>query len=86
MSARNGTVVGPDTLRQKMCLSARAEDHVRFAQHYLDLGFTHLFYHCAGPDQRAFLEGYGRDVLPRLRQYQPRPSRETERRAPAGAR
>jgi len=22
----------------------------------------------SGPDQRAFLEGYGRDVLPRVRQ------------------
>ena len=91
MAARNGAVVGPDTIKQKMCLSANAEDHERFAQHYLNLGFTHLFYHCAGPDQRAFLEAYGRDVLPRLRQYQPRPSQkperhETERREPAGAR
>jgi hypothetical protein len=32
------------------------------------MGFDHLIFHSAGPDQRAFLEGYGRDVLPRLRE------------------
>jgi coenzyme F420-dependent glucose-6-phosphate dehydrogenase len=37
------------------------------AQRYLDLGFDHLIFHSAGPDQRAFIEGYGRDVLPKLR-------------------
>jgi hypothetical protein len=32
------------------------------------MGFDHLIFHSAGPDQCAFLEGYGRDVLPRLRE------------------
>jgi hypothetical protein len=32
------------------------------------MGFDRLIFHSAGPDQRAFLEGYGRDVLPRLRE------------------
>jgi coenzyme F420-dependent glucose-6-phosphate dehydrogenase len=67
MSAKNGKVVGADTLKQKACISADPEEHRRFAQQYVDLGFTHLFFHSAGPDQRAFLERYGRDVLPRLR-------------------
>ncbi|MEN3352120.1 MAG: hypothetical protein V7640_278, partial [Betaproteobacteria bacterium] len=31
------------------------------------LGFDHLIFHSAGPDQKTFIEGYGRDVLPRLR-------------------
>jgi coenzyme F420-dependent glucose-6-phosphate dehydrogenase len=67
MSAENGKVVGSDTVRQATCISADAADHIQFAKRYIDLGFNHLFFHCAGPDQRAFLEGYGRDVLPRLR-------------------
>jgi coenzyme F420-dependent glucose-6-phosphate dehydrogenase len=49
---------------------AGPEQHRRFAQQYVDLGCTHRFFHSAGPDQRAFLEGYGRDVLPRLRGQQ----------------
>jgi hypothetical protein len=32
------------------------------------MGFDHLIFHSAGPDQKAFLDGYGRNVLPRLRQ------------------
>jgi hypothetical protein len=41
---------------------------IKFAQRYVDLGFDHLIFHSAGPDQRAFIEDYGREVLPRLRQ------------------
>jgi coenzyme F420-dependent glucose-6-phosphate dehydrogenase len=51
-----------------VCISADPKTHVEFAQQYIDLGFDHLFFHSAGPDQRAFLYGYGRDVLPQLRQ------------------
>jgi coenzyme F420-dependent glucose-6-phosphate dehydrogenase len=70
MSEDNGKVVGADTVRQSTCISADPAAHVKFAQRYIDLGFNHLFFHCAGPDQRAFLEGYGRDVLPRLRKLE----------------
>jgi coenzyme F420-dependent glucose-6-phosphate dehydrogenase len=68
MSEQNGEAVGADTIKQKMCLSGKAEDHIRYAQEHIDLGFTTLFFHCAGPDQVAFLQGYGRDVLPKLRE------------------
>jgi coenzyme F420-dependent glucose-6-phosphate dehydrogenase len=68
MSEDNGKVIGSDTVRQSACISADPETHAKFAQQYIDLGFDHLFFHSAGPDQSAFLEGYGRDVLPRLRQ------------------
>jgi coenzyme F420-dependent glucose-6-phosphate dehydrogenase len=70
MSAQNGMAVGEDVIRQRTCVSADPDEHVRFAQRYLDLGFDHLVFHSAGPDQLAFIEGYGRDVLPRLRQSQ----------------
>jgi coenzyme F420-dependent glucose-6-phosphate dehydrogenase len=66
-SQENGKVVGSDTIRKVACLSRDPEEHVRFAQRHLDLGFDHLVFHSAGPDQRGFIEAYGRDVLPRLR-------------------
>ncbi len=66
-SAKNGAVVGTDAIRQKMLISANPDEHVRLIQQYIDLGFDELYFHSPGPDQRAFLEGYGRDVLPRLR-------------------
>src|SRR5579884_2135974 len=68
MSAENGKAVGSDTIEKMVCISANPDDHVRFAQQYIDLGFTHVYFHSAGPDQKAFLEGYGKDVLPKIRQ------------------
>lgn len=68
MSARNGQVVGTEILEQRVLISDNPSDHVRHAQQFIDLGFTHLYFHSAGPDQKAFIEGYGRDVLPHLRQ------------------
>jgi coenzyme F420-dependent glucose-6-phosphate dehydrogenase len=69
MSAQNGEVVGPDSVKKMCCISSKAEDHIKYAQQFIDLGFTHLYFHSAGPDQKAFLEGYGRDVLPHVRQH-----------------
>jgi coenzyme F420-dependent glucose-6-phosphate dehydrogenase len=67
MSEQNGKVVGSDTIREGVCISADPDDHIKLAVKYIDMGFDHLIFHAAGPDQRAFLEGYGRDVLPKLR-------------------
>jgi coenzyme F420-dependent glucose-6-phosphate dehydrogenase len=67
MSQDNGKIVGADAVKQSVCISADPEDHVKMAKRYIALGFNHLIFHSAGPDQKAFIEGYGRDVLPRLR-------------------
>jgi coenzyme F420-dependent glucose-6-phosphate dehydrogenase len=67
MSQENGEVVGPDTIRKMVHISNNADDHIQFAQQFIDLGFDHLFFHSAYPDQKAFLQAYGRDVLPQLR-------------------
>jgi coenzyme F420-dependent glucose-6-phosphate dehydrogenase len=68
MSEQNGSVVGSDTIREAACISANPEEHIKLAQRYIDLGFDHLIFHSAGPDQRAFIEEYGKNVLPGLRQ------------------
>jgi coenzyme F420-dependent glucose-6-phosphate dehydrogenase len=67
MSQENGEVVGPNTVKKMACISANAEDHVKFVQQYIDLGFDHPIIHSAHPKQRDFLEKFGRDVLPQLR-------------------
>ena len=68
MSEKNGEVVGADIIRSKMCISSNPQDHVEYAQQYIDLGFNEIFFHSPGPDQKTFLEGYGRDVLPKIRE------------------
>jgi coenzyme F420-dependent glucose-6-phosphate dehydrogenase len=67
MSAQNGEAVGADAIAQKMCISAKASDHVKFAKQYIDLGFTHLFFHSAGPNELDFVTRYGKEVLPQIR-------------------
>lgn len=67
MAEANGKAVGADTVRDSVCISADPEVHVEFARRYIEMGFTHLVFHCAGPEQATFLDAYGRHVLPRLR-------------------
>ena len=68
MSEKNGSVVGADTIRESVCISEDPEVHVNFARRYIEMGFNHLIFHSAGPNQREFVERYGREVLPRLRE------------------
>jgi coenzyme F420-dependent glucose-6-phosphate dehydrogenase len=67
MSEENGKAVGADTIRESVCISADPQVHIELAQRYIAMGFNHLIFHSAGPDQGAFLESYGRQVLPKLR-------------------
>ncbi len=67
MSQENGEVVGKDTVLKTGCFSSKIEDHVQFAQQYIDFGFDCLIFHYSGPDQRGFLERYASEVFPKLR-------------------
>jgi coenzyme F420-dependent glucose-6-phosphate dehydrogenase len=75
LSEQNGKVVGADTIEQSTCISDDPQAHVENARKYLDLGFDHLFFHSAGPDQRSFIEAYGQRVLPQLRELAERKSK-----------
>lgn len=68
MSERNGSIAGSDIIEQKMLISADPQEHVELAKRYADMGFTHLLFHCAGPDQLQFIKKYGEEVLPKIRQ------------------
>jgi coenzyme F420-dependent glucose-6-phosphate dehydrogenase len=68
LSAARGKTIGMDVIRQHACISADPQKHIEYAQYYIDLGFTHLFFHSAGPDQLAFIRSYAQDVLPAVRE------------------
>ncbi|TGC11525.1 TIGR03557 family F420-dependent LLM class oxidoreductase [Methanolobus halotolerans] len=67
MSAENGAVVGKDTIRQNACISSDPEEHIRYAQQFIDAGYTHIYFHYSGPDELGFIKDYGKQVLPHLR-------------------
>ncbi|MHC1755245.1 MAG: TIGR03557 family F420-dependent LLM class oxidoreductase [Methanosarcina sp.] len=67
MSAQNGKVAGKDTIQNSVLISDDPEKHMKFAKQYIDTGFTHLYFHSAAEDQIAFIESYGKDILPALK-------------------
>jgi coenzyme F420-dependent glucose-6-phosphate dehydrogenase len=67
MSAQNGKVAGKDTIQNSVLISDDPEKHIKFVKQYIDAGFTHLYFHSAAEDQIAFIESYGKDVLPALK-------------------
>lgn len=71
MSAMNGAVVGDDTIRNGMCISTDPEEHAGFAQKYIDAGFNRLYVHSSGSDQLGFIENYGKNMIPLLREKKP---------------
>ncbi len=68
MSEKNGSIVGSDTIEQKTLISSDPQEHVELARRYVNMGFTHLLFHCTGPDQLQFIKKYGEEVLPKIRQ------------------
>jgi coenzyme F420-dependent glucose-6-phosphate dehydrogenase len=68
MVAMNGAVVGDEVIKNRQCISSDPEVHAKFAQRFIDAGFNRLYFHSAGPDQYKFIEGYGLDVLPIIRE------------------
>ncbi|MEW9555866.1 glucose-6-phosphate dehydrogenase (coenzyme-F420) [Nonomuraea sp. NPDC050783] len=52
---------------RRFIVSTDPDEHVERIASYVDLGFNHLVFHAPGPDQAAFIDLYGREILPRLR-------------------
>jgi hypothetical protein len=47
-------------------ISDDLEAHRREIQRYLDMGFTKIYLHNVGRDQTAWIDAFGREVLPSL--------------------
>lgn len=59
--------VRPENFTNRVLISPDLAEHAAQVQHYLDLGFTEIYVHNVGRNQEAFIEAFGREVLPRLR-------------------
>ena len=60
-------VVRPENFEGRVFMSPDLAEHAAHIQHYIDLGFTEVYVHNVGRNQEAFIERYGREVLPALR-------------------
>jgi len=59
-------LVRPEDFEGRMLMSADPEAHRREIQKYLDLGFDRIYLHNVGRNQEAWIEAFGREVLPKL--------------------
>jgi len=59
-------LIRPEDFAGRMLMSADPEIHRREIQKYLDLGFDRIYLHNVGRNQVAWIDAFGREVLPKL--------------------
>ena len=57
-----------DVAHLRWLVSDDPDEHVEQLRPYLELGFNHLVFHAPGDGQARFLELYGSQILPRIRE------------------
>jgi coenzyme F420-dependent glucose-6-phosphate dehydrogenase len=67
-------LVRPEHFEGRVFISPDLEEHAAHIQHFIDLGFDEVYVHNVGRNQDAFIQGYARGVLPRLRWPQQTPA------------
>lgn len=58
--------VHPENFKGRMLISADPEVHRREIQKFLDMGFDQIYLHNVGRNQSAWIDVFGREVLPKL--------------------
>ena len=53
---------------RRWLVSSDPDEHLEQLRPYLELGFTHLVFHAPGDDQARFMQLYGSQILPRIRE------------------
>ncbi|PSR55747.1 LLM class F420-dependent oxidoreductase [Adhaeribacter arboris] len=61
-----GTMVKPEEMEPHVRISPKSEDHLKWLQQDIDLGFTRLYLHNVNREQEQFIQTFGQYVLPEL--------------------
>jgi coenzyme F420-dependent glucose-6-phosphate dehydrogenase len=59
-------LVRPEDFQGRMLITSDLDAHREEIQRYLDLGVDRVYLHNVGRDQEAWIEAFGREVLPKL--------------------
>jgi coenzyme F420-dependent glucose-6-phosphate dehydrogenase len=57
-----------DVAYRRWLVSDDPDEHIEQLRPYVELGFNHLVFHSPTDDQGRFLDLYGSQILPRLRE------------------
>ena len=60
-------IVRIEDFANRMLIGADLEEHVEHIQGFVDMGFDEVYLHNVGRDQAAFIDAFGKEVLPKLR-------------------
>ena len=64
--AQMAKLVRPEDFKGRMLISSDLEAHRREIQKFLDMGFDQIYLHNVGRNQDAWIDAFGREVLPGL--------------------
>jgi coenzyme F420-dependent glucose-6-phosphate dehydrogenase len=59
-------LVRPENYKNRVLLTPDLSEHVAHIQHFIDLGFNEIYVHNVARNQEAFIDAYGKHVLPNL--------------------
>jgi coenzyme F420-dependent glucose-6-phosphate dehydrogenase len=59
-------LVRPENFKGRVLTSADLDVHREHIQHFINLGFTEVYLHNVGRNQREFIQAYGREVIPKI--------------------
>lgn len=59
--------VKPEDMHEHVRISAEPEQHIEWLQKYVELGFSELYLHNVNREQQGFIEVFGEQVLPTLK-------------------
>ncbi len=60
-------LVRAENFKGRVLSSADLGAHQEHVQHYADLGFSEIYVHNVGRNQKEFIEAYGREVIPQIK-------------------
>ncbi len=52
--------------KNRVLTTADIDKHIGYLQHFIDLGFDEIYVHNVNRNQDAFIEAYGKQVIPQL--------------------
>jgi len=62
-----GEEVGNEQLVKAWCISSSTEDHIKNLERFVKAGFDEIYVSSASPDQKEFIDVYGKMVLPHVK-------------------
>lgn len=62
-----GKLVRPENFKNRVLMTPDLDEHIKLVQNYIDMGFNEIYVHNVARTQEAFIDAYGKHVIPALK-------------------